>query len=66
MVEMDLTERTGADRVAELLNEEPEIRNHPESLKLTDKSKGEIIFRDVTFQYSQGDVVLDRISLRAP
>jgi ATP-binding cassette, subfamily B, bacterial len=56
----------GADRVAELLNEEPEIRNRPDALHLTAPVKGEIIFRDVTFQYSQGDVVLDRVSLTIP
>ena len=56
----------GADRVAELLDEEPEIRNRSDALSLTGRAKGEIVFRDVTFQYSQGDVVLDRISLTIP
>ena len=56
----------GADRVAELLDEEPEIRNRSDALTLHGRARGEIVFRDVTFQYSQGDVVLDRISLTIP
>jgi ATP-binding cassette, subfamily B, bacterial len=57
----------GADRVAELLDEEPEILNRPGAkLMLTERAKGHIVFRNVTFQYSQGDVVLDRVSLESP
>jgi len=56
----------GADRVTELLEEEPEVRNRPGAITLQQRAKGEIIFKDVTFQYSQGDVVLDRISLHIP
>jgi ATP-binding cassette subfamily B protein/subfamily B ATP-binding cassette protein MsbA len=56
----------GADRVAELLDEEPEIRNRSDALALTGRANGAIEFRDVTFQYTQGDVVLDRVSLTIP
>lgn len=56
----------GADRVAELLQEDPEIHNRPGSITLPDRARGEIVLKDVSFQYSQGDVVLDRINLTIP
>ena len=56
----------GADRVTELLQENPEIRNQPGATTLDGRAVGEIIFNDVTFQYSQSDVVLDHIHLRIP
>ncbi len=56
----------GADRVTELLQEEPEIRNQPGAENLIEQARGEIVFNDVTFQYTQGDIVLDRVSLEIP
>ena len=56
----------GADRVTELLQENPEIRNQPGATALTGRATGEIVFKDVTFQYSQGEVVLDHITLHIP
>jgi len=56
----------GADRVTELLEEEPEIHNRPEAVTLQQRARGEIIFKDVSFQYSQGETVLDKISLTIP
>ncbi len=56
----------GADRVAELLDEEPEILNRPDAQTLTGRAKGAITFNNVSFQYTQGDVVLDRITLEVP
>jgi ATP-binding cassette, subfamily B, bacterial len=56
----------GADRVAELLDEDPEIMNRPGAKHYQGQAKGNIVFRNVTFQYSQGDVVLDRVSLEIP
>lgn len=56
----------GADRVAELLDEDPEIRNSSDAIHLSERARGEIVFQDVSFQYSQGDVILDRVSLTIP
>jgi ATP-binding cassette, subfamily B, bacterial len=56
----------GADRVTDLLQEEPEIRNQPGAIELADRAHGEILFKDVTFQYTQGETVLDHISLQIP
>ena len=56
----------GADRVAELLNEEPEVRERPEAIELTHRAGGAISFRDVSFRYSRGDTVLDYINLDVP
>ena len=56
----------GADRVAELLDEEPEIHERPGAKTLTERARGAISFNNVTFQYTQSDVVLDHISLDVP
>lgn len=53
----------GADRVSELLDEEPEVMSKPGAIALPERSKGYIQFKNVTFQYSQGDVVLENIDL---
>lgn len=56
----------GADRVGELLEEEPEIHNRSGAIAITDTVDGSICFKDVSFSYSEGDVVLDHISLDIP
>lgn len=56
----------GADRVAELLDEEPEIHNRPGAAPLTSRARGEIRFNDVSFQYAQGEPVLEHIDLDIP
>lgn len=56
----------GADRVTELLQEEPEIHNRPGAVALPGRAQGHIVFKDVTFHYSQGDTVLENINLEIP
>ncbi len=56
----------GADRVGELLEEEPEIHNRSGAIAITDTVDGSICFKDVSFSYSEGDIVLDHISLDIP
>ncbi len=56
----------GADRVADLLDEEPELGNRPGAVALKERVNGEIEFHDVSFQYSQGEPVLEHISLKIP
>jgi ATP-binding cassette subfamily B protein/subfamily B ATP-binding cassette protein MsbA len=60
------TALAGADRVGELLQEKPEIRSRPGARALTERAHGHIYFDDVSFQYTQGDVVLEHISLDIP
>ncbi|MHB9033010.1 MAG: ABC transporter ATP-binding protein [Anaerolineae bacterium] len=56
----------GADRVAELLNEQPDVDNLPNAIPLPERAKGDIEFRDVSFRYSKGDSVLEHINLNIP
>jgi ATP-binding cassette subfamily B protein/subfamily B ATP-binding cassette protein MsbA len=49
----------GADRVAELLDEDPEIRSQPGAAVLPERVKGEISFNNVSFQYTQGEPCLN-------
>ena len=60
------TALAGADRVGELLQEKPEIRSRPNARTLAERARGDIRFLDVSFQYAQGDVVLDQVSLDIP
>jgi ATP-binding cassette subfamily B protein/subfamily B ATP-binding cassette protein MsbA len=56
----------GADRVAELLNEQPDVRDRPNAIAFPGRAHGHIAFHDVTFRYSQGDTVLEHINLDIP
>ena len=53
----------GADRIVELLDQEPDVAEHPEAIELAGRSAGAIRFEDVSFKYSVGDIVLRNISL---
>ena len=50
-----------AERVSEILEIEPEILDRPDAIPATDL-KGEIVFRDVSFDYGDGKDVLRNIS----
>jgi ATP-binding cassette subfamily B protein/subfamily B ATP-binding cassette protein MsbA len=53
----------GAERVAELLEEEPDVVERPDAVVLDGRAKGAIVFRDVAFRYSRGETVLEHIDL---
>jgi ATP-binding cassette subfamily B protein/subfamily B ATP-binding cassette protein MsbA len=53
----------GSERVAELLNESPDVTELPEALALPGRARGAIAFRDVSFSYTRGDNVLEDIDL---
>jgi ATP-binding cassette subfamily B protein/subfamily B ATP-binding cassette protein MsbA len=53
----------GADRVAELLDEEPDVVERPDAVALDSRAEGSLSFSDVSFRYAQGDMVLDGINL---
>jgi ATP-binding cassette, subfamily B, bacterial len=56
----------GADRVADLLDEDPEMQDRSGAIALQERARGEILFQDVNFQYSQGELVLENINLVIP
>lgn len=56
--------RAGAERVAELLEEKPDIDDRPGSRDLPRRADGAIAFHDVSFRYSRGEPVLEHISLQ--
>ena len=56
----------GADRVAELLDEEPDVVERADAVTLTERARGDIVLRDVTFAYDEGERVLEDIDLEIP
>ena len=54
----------GADRVFEVLDTEPDIKDRPDAVDITE-CKGEIVFDDVSFSYVGNVPVLQNISFRA-
>ncbi len=53
----------GAERVAELLDEHPDVVERSDAIELEGRAKGAISFRDVGFRYTMGDTVLEHINL---
>ncbi len=51
----------GAERVFEILDTEPEIKEKPNPIEL-ENVRGRVTFEDVTFSYNQGSPVLKNIS----
>ena len=56
----------GAERVAELLDENPDVVERPDAVELAGRSLGAIAFNDVGFRYARGDTVLENIDLDIP
>jgi ATP-binding cassette subfamily B protein/subfamily B ATP-binding cassette protein MsbA len=53
----------GAERVAELLDEEPDVTVRPGAMTLPGRAMGALHLRDVGFRYAVGDRVLNGINL---
>ncbi|MGB2983654.1 MAG: ABC transporter ATP-binding protein [Candidatus Bipolaricaulia bacterium] len=53
----------GADRIVEILDQEPDVAEHPDAVELRERALGAIRFEDVSFKYSVGDMVLQNITL---
>jgi subfamily B ATP-binding cassette protein MsbA len=49
-------------RLMELLGQEPQVQESPDAVALP-PAQGRVSFRDVTFRYGEGDVVLEGVSL---
>ena len=56
----------GADRVADLLEEQPEMQNCPGAVPLEGRSLGNIFFQDVNFEYAPETPILEDINLDIP
>jgi ATP-binding cassette subfamily B protein len=56
----------GADRVADLLEEQPEMENCPGAVPLEGRSEGNISLRGVNFEYAPETPVLENINLEIP
>lgn len=56
----------GADRINELLAEEPDVADPPNPVPLGGRAEGSISFCDVSFAYQEGDTVLEHIDLEVP
>jgi ATP-binding cassette subfamily B protein/subfamily B ATP-binding cassette protein MsbA len=50
-----------ADRISEVLEIEPEIQDRPDAIEAA-RLEGEIVFRDVSFDYGEGKEVLRQVS----
>jgi len=53
----------GAERVKELLDERPDVAERADAIELTDRARGAITLRDVSFRYAMGDKVLEHVDL---
>jgi ATP-binding cassette subfamily B protein len=53
----------GAERVGELLDEQPDVVESPDAIELAGRASGAIVFRDVGFRYGTGKPVLEHIDL---
>jgi ATP-binding cassette subfamily B protein/subfamily B ATP-binding cassette protein MsbA len=56
----------GAERVAELLDEDPDIRSKPDAVGLSEHARGHIRLDHVYFSYDRGDPVLENVTLDIP
>lgn len=56
----------GADRVSELLNENPEVQEDKHPVNLQNPVKGQLTFENVSFAYNHGENVLEDINLLIP
>lgn len=58
--------QAGAERVSELLQEEPTVVEAADAITLPEPVQGAVAFSDVSFAYSAGEPVLEHITLDIP
>ena len=56
----------GAERIAELLDQEPDVVDPPDAIVLEERAAGALRFENVSFRYTVGDTVLKDITLEVP
>ena len=54
---------SGAERVAELLEEAPDIIEKPDAIEIRGRARGAIEMKGVGFRYSVGDTILEDVNL---
>jgi len=54
----------GAERVAELLEEAPDIIEKPDAIEIKGRARGAIEMKDVGFRYSIGETILKDVNLK--
>jgi len=57
--------RASCERIFEVMDTEPEIRDAPDAINLPEPIKGEVSFKDVFFSYKKGEVVLKGVTFTA-
>ncbi len=60
------TALAGADRVGDLLKEEPELEKRPDPIHLKGHAEGRLEFKNVSFHYVPGEPVLEDVNLLVP
>jgi len=53
----------GADRIAELLEQDPDVSEAADAQEIVGRAKGAICFDNVSFRYSEGEMVVEDINL---
>lgn len=53
----------GADRIAELLEQEPDVAEKPDAIAVSGRAQGAIRFDNVSFRYAEGEMILHNIDL---
>ena len=53
----------GTDRIAELLEQNPDVVEKHDAIEMTERTQGAIQFNDVSFRYSEGEMVVEGIDL---
>lgn len=56
----------GAERVAELMEEEPDVQEQPDAIDYPGRAQGELVFENVGFRYTRGEAVLEKLNLEIP
>jgi ATP-binding cassette subfamily B protein len=56
----------GAERVSELLSEQPDIADAPDAKELKGRARGDIRFEQVSFAYQPGQPIFENINLNVP
>jgi ATP-binding cassette, subfamily B, bacterial len=56
----------GTDRIADLLNEQPELLDRPDASPMPEHVVGRVTLDDVSFRYAEGDTILEHVTLDVP
>lgn len=56
----------GADRIMEVLDQEPDVAEVADAIEIKGRAEGEIVLKDVSFRYTTGDMVLQNVDLDVP